>query len=89
MRLLNIAILLLSLIFFTACSQKEIIIEDVQKYPQEPSYYLKNFQDVTLNETELSSKFIKKYFSPWSLESLKYSKKRHLGGISTQKEKSI
>lgn len=87
MRLLNIAILLFSLIFFTACSQKEIIIEDVQKYPQEPSYYLKNFQDVTLNETELSSKFIKKYFSPWSLESLKYSKKEASWGNIYAKRK--
>lgn len=87
MKLLKFFIILIVAIFFTACSQKEIIIEDVKKYPQNPVQYIDNFQNNTLEYTKLTEDFINKYFSVWKLEKLNYPKEKAMwGNIYAYKE---
>ena len=92
MRFLNVLLLITITLFLTACSTKNITIddikiEDVKIYPQNPSIYMDNFQNVPLDKNELSKNFIKKYFSPWDLESIKYSKQEASWGNIYSKRK--
>ncbi|RXJ70072.1 hypothetical protein CRV08_00475 [Halarcobacter ebronensis] len=74
--LLLIAVILL----FSACSYKEIQIEDELNYPQSPKTYINNLQEITLDQNTLSKEFIKKFYSPWDLSSLKYPKDEAMWG---------
>ncbi|QDF29184.1 C40 family peptidase [Halarcobacter anaerophilus] len=87
MKFLNIFLLIITAIFFLACAPKNIKIEDIKNYPQNPAFYINNFTNVTLNKEELSKNFIKKYFSPWNLKALKYSKEEaSWGNIYAKRE---
>lgn len=77
---INLFFLILISFFFTACSQKNVQISDLNKYSQNPSSYIKNFKKVDLHQDELSKEFIEHYYSPWTNEKITYSKEESMWG---------
>lgn len=74
-------ILLFSFIFlFTACSQKEFQITDLNKYSQNPSSYTKALKNIELDQENLAKEFVKNYYSVWKLNKLSYTKKESMWG---------
>ncbi len=80
MKLLNFLLLIISFLVFQGCTVKQIKIADVKKYPQNPSFYIKNLKQNSIDTKKLSQSYIKKYFSPWDLEKASYSKKEAMWG---------
>ncbi|WP_321471199.1 SH3 domain-containing protein [Halarcobacter sp.] len=87
MKLLNFLLLIISFLVFQGCTVKQIKIADVKKYPQNPSFYIKNLKQNSIDTKKLSQSYIKKYFSPWDLEKTSYSKKEAMWGNIYYKRK--
>lgn len=68
------------IIFFTACSQKNIEVKDLKNYSQNPTSYIKNFEKTDLKQDSLAKKFKKNYFKVWSLNKLSFSKRQSSWG---------
>ncbi len=82
-----ISFILFISIFFTACSQKNIQIADLKNYSQNPSLYTKNTNTKLENQDTYAKDYIKKYFLPWSLNKLSYTKEEaSWGNYYTKKE---
>ena len=77
---INLLFLIFVSFFFTACSQKNIQIADLEKYSQNPSSYIKNFKKVDLHQDELAKKFVENYFLPWNNKTITYSKEESMWG---------
>ncbi len=72
--MLKYLILVITTLFFTACSYKNKPIEDTQKYSQNPSSYTKNLNIAYFDQKSLAKEFKKNYFQVWDLEKISYSK---------------
>lgn len=81
-------ILLTSIIlFFTACSQKNVQIADLEKYSQNPTSYVQTIKKSNLNQETLTKEFVSKYFSVWNIDKLSFTKKESTwGNIYSKKE---
>ena len=80
MKLVKYILLIVVFLAFQGCTTKQVKIADVKNYSQDPSLYIKNFKQTNIDTKKLSQKYIKKYFSPWDLEKLSYSKKDAMWG---------
>ncbi|RXK14185.1 hypothetical protein CP965_01690 [Halarcobacter mediterraneus] len=70
---------------FTACSNKNIQINDLKIYSQEPSIYLKD--EVTFNNQNLyNTRFFQKYFEVWNKPSMNITKRGATWGFSYAKQ---
>ena len=79
--------ILFFLIFFSACTQKNIQIADLKDYPQLPSFYTKNLNLKLDNQELFADDYLKKFFLPWNLEKLSYTKEEaSWGNYYTKKQ---
>lgn len=66
---------LLIISFFTACSNKNIEIQDLKTYSQNPKEYLKNKSFTFKNQSSYNKKFYKNYFLVWNNPKIEINKK--------------
>ncbi|WP_404317666.1 SH3 domain-containing protein [Malaciobacter canalis] len=72
--------------FFTACSNKNIQIQDLKTYSQNPKDYLKNESFTFKNQNRYNKKFYDKYFEVWNNPTIKISKKTASWGFLYKKK---
>ncbi len=76
----NIFLLIFITIFFTACSQKNIPIKDLENYSQKPKDYLNN-EFIFTKQKEYNKKFYRNYFKVWEQKALLIDKKSAIWGF--------
>ncbi len=75
------------ILFFTACSYKSKDVLDLSKYSQNPSSYTKDLKNYSLDQDNLTEKFISNYFSVWNTDKLSYTKEEaSWGNIYSKRE---
>lgn len=74
-RLLKAIFFLLIISLFTACSNKNIEIQDLKTYSQNPKQYLKNESFTFKNQSSYNKRFYKNYFLVWDNPKIEISKK--------------
>ncbi len=75
------------ILFFTACSYKNVDVLDIKKYSQNPTSYTKDLKSRNLNQEELTKEFISNYFSVWHLDKLSFTKEEATwGNVYSKKE---
>ncbi|MFY9075524.1 hypothetical protein CRU99_03800 [Malaciobacter mytili] len=80
----NLFLLIFITIFFTACSQKNIPIKDLENYSQEPKDYLN--KDLSFkNQKNYNQDFYKNYFKVWEQDTLLIDKKSATWGFKYKK----
>ncbi len=93
MRLFTPFILLLSLLFFSACAHKKTVpypkeIKDIKAYEQKADNYLKNVPSIEYyDQIKFDKVFNKKYFQPWHIKKPYASKKQATWGHVYAKRK--
>ena len=87
MKCFNYLLITTFILFFTACSQKEVQIADLTEYSQNPTSYTKNLNEIKLDQENLAKEFIKNYYSVWKQDKLSFSKKESTWGNNYAKKK--
>ena len=67
-------------IFFTACSSKNQQIADLKNYSQNPFFYTKDFDVKLENQNEHANNYMKRFYFPWNIEELSYTKEEATWG---------
>ena len=71
---------------FIGCSQKNLEIRDIREISQQPDNYIKNIESFNKDlQREFDNDFNIKYFQPWDLDKITYSKKEAIWGFSYSK----
>lgn len=71
-------LIIISLFLFTACSQKEPLLLDEHDLEKNTAYANDNFMD----QNKQTQEFFNKYFKPWDLQEVSYSKIEAMWGLS-------
>ncbi len=80
----NLFLLIFITIFFTACSQKNIPIKDLENYSQKPKDYLNKDFSFTSQE-KYNQVFYENYFKVWKQNTLLIDKKSAMWGLRYKK----